>query len=66
MISPGLMSRSYVAPTMSSAQVSDANTGAPQEPPRSARVSRRYEPTQSWLSFLWLGLRDGLLKTVQK
>ena len=42
------------------------NPGAPQEPPRSAQVSRRYEPTQSWLSFLWLGLRDGLLKTVQK
>ncbi|HEY7192893.1 MAG TPA: hypothetical protein VH439_04055, partial [Gemmatimonadales bacterium] len=36
------------------------------KPPRSAKTSRRYEPTQSWLSFLWLGLRDGLLKTVVK
>jgi hypothetical protein len=36
------------------------------KPARSATVSRRYEATQSWLSFLWLGLRDGLLKTVVK
>lgn len=46
--------------------VRSSNPGGPNEPPRSAQVSRRYEATQSWLSFLWLGLRDGLLKTVKK
>src|SRR5262249_59476302 len=42
------------------------NPGGSDEPARTAQGRRRYEPTQSWLSFLWLGLRDGLLKTVKK
>ena len=46
--------------------VRSSNPGDSKEPARTARVSRRYETTQSWLSFLWLSLRDGLLKAVKK
>jgi hypothetical protein len=34
--------------------------------PRTATVSRTYDPSQSWISFLWVSLRDPLIKTVVK
>lgn len=34
--------------------------------PRSTTASRSYEPTRSWLSFLWISLRDPLIKTIVK
>jgi hypothetical protein len=33
---------------------------------RTTRTVRRYERSQSWLQFLWLGLRDGLMATVKE
>lgn len=33
---------------------------------RTIRTVRRYERSQSWLQFLWLGLRDGLMATVKE
>jgi hypothetical protein len=33
---------------------------------RSVRTVRRYERSQSWFQFLWLGLRDGLMATVKE
>jgi hypothetical protein len=33
---------------------------------RTARTVRRYERSQSWFQFLWLGLRDGLMATVKE
>jgi len=33
---------------------------------RTARTVRRYDPSQSWFQFLWLGLRDGLTATVKE
>jgi hypothetical protein len=47
-------------------KVRSSNPGSPGQPARSARVSRRYERTQSWISFLWLSIRDGLLEVVVK
>jgi hypothetical protein len=33
---------------------------------RTARIVRRYDPRQSWLQFLWFGLRDGLMDTLKE
>jgi len=49
-----------------SLKVRSRNPDSPKDRPRTAKVSRRYEPSQSWISFLWLSLRDGLLKVVVK
>jgi hypothetical protein len=48
------------------AKVRSRNPDSPTERARTAKVSRRYEATQSVISFLWLSLRDGLLKAVVK
>ncbi len=34
--------------------------------PRTARTVRRHDPTQSWVQFLWLGLRDGLKEALKE
>ena len=47
-------------------KVRSRNPDSPKDPPRTAKVSRRYEPTQSYISFLWLSIRDGLLKAIIK
>ena len=49
-ISPGRMSRSYVAPTISSAQVSDAKTGAPFRRPMTRGRQPRGSRTASSVS----------------
>jgi hypothetical protein len=36
------------------------------EEPRIARTVRRYDPTEGWPTFLWFGLRDGLLEVVRE
>jgi len=33
---------------------------------RVARTVRRYEPTRTWLQFIWLGLRDGLKEGIKE
>jgi len=33
---------------------------------RTARTVRRYDPTESWIQFLWFGLRDGLMEAVEE
>ena len=33
---------------------------------RTARTVRRYHPAQSWMQFLWFGLRDGLKETLKE
>ncbi len=47
-------------------KVRSRNPDSPKDRPRTAKITRRYEPSQSWISFLWLSLRDGLLKVVVK
>jgi len=47
-------------------KVRSRNPDSPKDRARTAKVSRRYEPSQSWISFLWLSLRDGLFKVVVK
>ena len=36
------------------------------KPPRTVRTRRRYDPSNSWVQFLWFGLRDGLRAAVLK
>jgi hypothetical protein len=33
---------------------------------RTARIVRRYDPTKTWLQFLWFGLRDGLMEALKE
>ncbi len=33
---------------------------------RTARVVRHYNPARTWLQFLWLGLRDGLMEALKE
>jgi hypothetical protein len=33
---------------------------------RTVRTVRRYDPTNTWLQFLWFGLRDGLMEAVKE
>jgi hypothetical protein len=33
---------------------------------RTARTVRRYDPAQSWIQFLWFGLRDGLTEALKE
>ena len=35
-------------------------------PPRTARTVLRYDPAQSWIQFLWFGLRDGLTEALKE
>ena len=42
------------------------NPGDEGDDPRVARTVRRYDPTETWLRFLWLGLREGLLEVVRE
>ena len=35
------------------------------EEPRVARTVRRYDPTTTWLQFVWFSLREGLLEVVK-
>jgi hypothetical protein len=36
------------------------------EEPRTGRVVGRYDPTRTWLQFLWVNLREGLLEVVKE
>lgn len=36
------------------------------KPPRKATTSRTYDPMKAWLAFLWLCLRDPMMKTIVK
>jgi hypothetical protein len=36
------------------------------EEPRTGRTVRRYDPTSTWLQFLWFSLRDGLLEVLKE
>jgi hypothetical protein len=36
------------------------------EEPRVARTARRYDPTGTWIQFLWFSLREGLLDVVKE
>ena len=33
---------------------------------RTARIVRHYDPARTWLQFLWLGLRDGLMEALKE
>ncbi len=38
----------------------------PARRPETARATRRYNPANSWIQFLWFGLRDGLKEVIVK
>ena len=46
--------------------VRSRNPDGDDEKPRVARVVRRYDPTTTWLQFVWLSLREGLLEVVKE
>lgn len=47
-------------------KVRSRNPDSPKDRARTAKITRRYESSQSWISFLWFSLRDGLFKVVVK
>jgi hypothetical protein len=46
--------------------VRSSNPDDADKPPRVARTVRRYDPTIPWLQFLWISLREGLMKVVKE
>lgn len=46
--------------------VRSGNPGDDDEEPRVARTVRRYDPTSTWLQFLWFSLREGLLEVLKE
>jgi hypothetical protein len=46
--------------------VHDRNPDEDGENLRTARTVRRYDPSGTWLQFLWFGLRDGLMEAVKE
>jgi hypothetical protein len=46
--------------------VRSRNPGDEGEEPRTGRVVRRYDPTRTWLQFVWVGLREGLLEVIKE
>jgi hypothetical protein len=46
--------------------VRSSNPYGADEPPRVARTVSRYDPTGTWLKFLWVSLREGLLEVIKE
>ena len=46
--------------------VRSSNPDDADEPPRVARTVRRYDPTTTWLHFLWLSVREGLTEVIKE
>jgi hypothetical protein len=47
-------------------KVRSSNPGDPAKAPRVARTVRRYDPTSTWLQFIWISLREGLIEVVKE
>jgi hypothetical protein len=62
----GSVKRAFVKFAANTFKVREENPEDDGKKLRTAKTVRVYDPTKSWISFLWLGLRDGLTEVIVK